>query len=320
MITQPKIESIEMKNRTIRMIVDYSQLCRQKIAIFAAVSAGCGLLLAGCFDVAIMASLMAGVFVLASGASGLNQYQERRTDALMPRTEKRPIPYGRISGIRALYFSAVLITTGLGILYFLCGLIPAVLGLLATIWYNGVYTSLKKISAFAAVPGGLTGALVPAIGWTAGSGSLNDPRLAAICILFGLWQVPHFWLMVLDNGKEYEAAGLPSITMVFSNSQIARITFIWITATAVCAPMLLLFTPASAVTQYLILCFSLWLFWQGSRLLASSSKEESRLLFFKINSYMLAVIVLLSCDSLYLHRIDSMVAAAKQIALMSTLF
>jgi heme o synthase len=286
------------------------QLCRPKIAIFASLSAGFGFVLAGRADLGYIASLLSGVFMLASGASGLNLYQERDTDALMARTKERPIPSGRINPMYVLYFSATCMIAGICIIYLFCGSVSAAIGLLAAVWYNGVYTNLKKKSAFAAVPGGLTGSLVPAIGWTAGGGRLDDPHLAVISVLFGLWQVPHFWLLALEHGSEYEAAGLPSITRVFSFRQISRITFVWITATAVCALILVLFQPPSSITYYLTLCASFWLIWQGGRFMISGG-EKSRLYFLKLNGYMLVLMTLLCCDSLYSHSIDRIVAIAK---------
>jgi protoheme IX farnesyltransferase len=293
-----------MNNITTGGISDYLQLCRPGIALFAMLTAGCSFMLAGPQNISIISSLLAGVFVLASGASCLNQYQERTTDALMARTKERPIPSGRLSPLHTLYFALAAMIAGLSILYAYDGLISAAIGLFAVVWYNGVYTYLKRKSAFAVVPGGLTGALIPAIGWAAGGGSLADPRLLALCIFFGLWQVPHFWLLVFDHGREYEEAGFPSLTQIFRPAQITRITFTWITATAVCGPMLCLFSIAhTSIAQYLILAVSIWLFWQGGRFMVSNGKD-SRLFFVKINVYMIAIIALLCCDSLYLRSID----------------
>jgi heme o synthase len=301
-----------MKSLKLYKASDYLQLCRPKIAAFAALSAGFGLVLAGHYDFLKIASLLSGVFMVALGASGLNQYQEHITDALMTRTKERPIPSGSISRFNALRFALSAISAGLGILSLSAGILPAAIGLLAVGWYNGVYTYLKRKTAFAAVPGALTGALVPAIGWAAGGGDLTDPRVSSICIFFGLWQVPHFWLLVLEYGEEYETAGLPSLTRILSSSQISRITFVWVSATAVCGPMLLLFNPAGAsITHVLILCVSLWLIWQGGRFMAASG-EKSRLFFVKLNSYVFAIMTLLCCDRLYQWSRDIIVTAAKQ--------
>ena len=283
---------------------DYTQLCRPGISLFAALSAGCSYILAGPQDMAVLSALSCGVFILASGASCLNQYQEHGTDALMTRTKSRPLPSGRIVPSHALYFGASAIIAGLAILVASGGLNTSAIGLFAVIWYNGIYTYLKRKTALAAVPGALTGALIPAIGWAAGSGSLTDPRLLALSLFFGLWQVPHFWLLVVDHGCEYVEAGLPSLTQILGPAQIKRLIFAWIAATAMCGLVLCLFDMvATFAARYLILAVSVWLVWQGVGFIARKGKE-SRLMFVKINIYMLAVMGLLCCDRLYMRSID----------------
>ena len=95
----------------------------------------------------------------------------------MKRTANRPLPAGRMSLASALFLSGLLILLGL---YFLtsseanAGLL-ALLGAFAVIWYNGIYTYLKRLTAFAVIPGALLGALPPVIGWTAAGGDPFDP-------------------------------------------------------------------------------------------------------------------------------------------------
>ena len=134
----------------------------------------------------------------------------------------------------------------------------------AVLWYNGPYTWLKKHSAFAAIPGALVGAIPPAIGWIAGGGSLLDPRLAVLSFFFFMWQVPHFFIHFLAFGGEYEAAGLPSLTAVFSRAQLARLTFKWIIATAV-SLQLLIFCGllGSPLVRISLIAISLWLAMSG---------------------------------------------------------
>jgi protoheme IX farnesyltransferase len=172
--------------------------------------------------------------------------------------------------------------------------VTALLGLGAAVWYNCIYTYLKKKSAFAAVPGGITGAMIPAVGWAGAGGSLLDPRLAALSLFFAFWQVPHFWLFVMRYGKEYEEAGLPSLTAIFSPVQISRIIFVWIAATAVSALILCMYLLSQpAVIQYAIFSASSWLIWQGARLLTGHG-ESNRLIFVKINGYV-SIIMFLLC-------------------------
>jgi heme o synthase len=292
-----------MRNIMLHRIFDFMQLCRLKIALFASISAVFGLVLAGQHDFSGICYLFTGVFLVASGASALNQYQERATDALMARTKDRPLPSGRHRPANALLFALAVSLAGFGMLAVGAGILSAAIGLFAVIWYNGVYTYLKRTTAFAVVPGSLTGSLVPAMGWAAGGGDLTDPRLIAICVYFGLWQTPHFWLLIYRYGREYELAGLPSMTSMFSSPQISRLTFIWIAATAVCGLILLLFIPTGAAAQILISSLSVWLVWQGTGFMIRG-KDDSNLIFVKLNSYMLVIMTLLCCDNLWQNSMD----------------
>jgi protoheme IX farnesyltransferase len=283
----------------LKIFTSYYQLCKIRIAFFSGLSAVAGYVLVAAHLQVQLVIVFAGVFLLASGASGLNQCQERATDALMSRTKDRPIPSGRIRPHNALLFSIMLAASGIYILYAGCGSMPAMLGLIATIWYNGVYTLLKKKSAFAAIPGALTGAMPPAIGWVAAGGQLSDPRLSAISLFFAIWQIPHFWLLLMNHGNEYRDAGLPSLTLILSRAQIARIVFQWIAATAVCGPALCLFGLAqSSLIQYSLLASSTLLILQGAGIARNSGIARS--VFVRLNAYMIVVIGLLVSDRLYI--------------------
>jgi hypothetical protein len=90
------------------------------------------------------------------------------------------------------------------------------------LWYNGVYTFLKRKSPFAAIPGAVIGAIPPAIGWICGKGALSfDPQILALSFFFFIWQVPHFWLLLLNFGRDYEKAGFPSLTRIFNSASSA---------------------------------------------------------------------------------------------------
>ena len=96
--------------------------------------------------------------------------------------------------------------------------LAALLGLITVVWYNGIYTPLKRVTAFAAIPGGVVGAIPPVIGWVSGGGDPTDARIIVVAFFFFVWQVPHFWLLLMRIGGDYERAGLPSLT---GNSQQA---------------------------------------------------------------------------------------------------
>lgn len=246
----------------------YFTLCRIKVSLFAACSAATGFLVSQHNKTIGFILPASAVFMLACGSSALNQYQDRNIDVRMERTRRRPLPSGALAPHRALTVSLTLMTAGLLLLVLNGGVIPAALGLFAVFWYNGVYAFLKRRTAFASVPGALVGAASPAIGWTSAGGTLSDPGIIALCFLFFLWQIPHFWLLILRYGEEYEKANLPSLTQVLSRAQIIRVTFTWIFATAAASLSLPLYGVAkSPVVTFSLIPVALWVVWNGARLL-----------------------------------------------------
>jgi protoheme IX farnesyltransferase len=279
----------------------YIELCKVKVALLSAFSSVTAFLLAARRWEPQILVMTTGIFLLACGASSLNQYQERDLDARMERTRKRPIPSGRIEPARALFFSLILIASGLLGLLLTGGLPAPLLGLGAVVWYNGVYTFLKKKSAFAVIPGALVGTAPVAIGWSAGGGGLSDPALAAVSFFFFMWQVPHSWLFILTHGDEYKAAGLPSLTSFFGKDQLSRINFIWISAVAVSCLLLPESGAAhSSIVKALFCGLSAWLVWSGASLLKGREKDPGYALAFRrINASLVVVLSLLSIDALF---------------------
>lgn len=273
----------------------YLGLCRPGVSMLAACSALAGCVLAAKGVSARFLIPWAGTLILACGAGALNQVQERETDARMERTKGRPVPAGRIAPARALAFSLLLLLLGTSILA-AGGRVAVLLGVLAVAWYNGVYTRLKAVSAFAAVPGALTGAFPPAIGWVCGGGSLADIRLYALCLILFAWQVPHFWLVVMDRGWEYREAGLPGLTEFFTAAQIRRLVSFWILGTAACSLLLslgsLVRVPA---TRYALAVISLWL---GGQAVAFRlvPQRSGAVMFRRMNLYMVSLLALACSD------------------------
>jgi protoheme IX farnesyltransferase len=281
----------------------YFTLCRVPISLFAACSAATGFFLAPGHRTVGVFLPAAAVFFLACGASALNQYQERAIDARMERTSGRPVPSGIFSPGEALAVSLALVIMGMSLLVYNGGAKAAVLGLAALLWYNGIYTGLKKVTAFASLPGAVVGMIPPAIGWTLAGGALLDTRLAAICFIFFLWQVPHFWLLLLTHGEEYERAGLPSLTRIMSKAQIGRVTFAWIVAASVASLALPLYhSVTSPLVCILFAPLAAWLIW-NERSLAGGwpPLPPSPVLFRKINIYLFLIMSLLSIDGILLR-------------------
>ena len=279
-----------MKGR-IGIIVELSKV---RIAFLATASAATGFVLASHGASWPMIPMLLGVFLLASGAGALNQAQEGDIDALMKRTAGRPIPTGRIRARGALVVAMVLIAAGSALLAF--NLVAMLLGFVTVLWYNGVYTPLKRVTPFAAIPGGIVGAIPPVIGWVVGGGSAMDPRIFAVAFFFFVWQVPHFWLLLLRIGDEYARAGLPTLTRMFSRPQFARIIYVWMITTVVACVSMPLFGVSSGMwTLVGLVVSSVWLGWHATQMVRTNGEV---LAFHHINVYALLVISLLSISGL----------------------
>jgi protoheme IX farnesyltransferase len=241
-----------------------------------------------------------GIFILACGSAALNHYQDRDKDALMERTRNRPIPSGKITAGWVFIIGVAQVILGTYLIYIGSNFLAAQLGLLALIWYNFIYTPLKRKTAFAVIPGSIIGALPPMVGWVAGGGSIYDPQLLLLAFFFFIWQVPHFWLLMLKYGKEYEYAGYPSITSMISKEQIKRATFMWTAATAVSAIMIAVSGLVSTVFfKITVLVAAIWLIVVFSKLLFRPKEEFNPFHYFmRINYFVLVMIIALSVDPL----------------------
>jgi len=233
-----------------------------------------------------------GVYLLASGASALNQITELDIDRVMERTKGRPLPSGTMSLRLAWLVTALLLAAGLAaIIKGSSGPAAVLLSLGALIIYNGLYTPLKRLSGLAMLVGALAGAMPPAIGWAMSGSSINSPLLAAVCLMFYLWQMPHFWMLLVEHGEDYERAGLPTLAGQLSPEQMRRISLTWISATCAVSLMLpMLGAGRTAMASTLMVAASAFLFVTGALSLLSGRRQW---LFLHSNLYIL--LVMLSC-------------------------
>jgi protoheme IX farnesyltransferase len=241
-----------------------------------------------------------GILILACGSAIVNHIQERNTDALMNRTKGRPIPSGEITVKSATLLALLLICSGSIILYFGAGLLAMGLALLNLIWYNAFYTPLKRKSSLAILPGALVGAIPPAVGWVAAGGFLFDKEIIIISSFFFIWQIPHFWLLMISYDKEYEKAGFPTITKFFSKDQFARIIYVWIVATVVTGLLIPFFNVVQfSFMYYSMLVAGILLTWSTAKLLSRQKENLSfRFAFKEINLFALLVLLVISVDKL----------------------
>lgn len=278
----------------------FSELTKFRITALVSFTTGLGYILSADTLSFTMFFAIAGIFLLAAASSSLNHWQEKDTDALMDRTKFRPIPSGRIEPALALYVSLGLLVSGSVLLLFTTNFTTFLVGIFTFFWYNGVYTPLKRKTAFAIIPGALVGALPPVAGWTAAGGDLLDGRIIMIAAYFFIWQIPHFWLLLMLYGNDYEKGGFPTLNRIFSPDQLKRITFMWLIGNVMTAMMIPLFLYVNYVASFIGLCvISIWMIYVSIKFLRTETERKSiRNTFIAINFFTLLLITILSIDKL----------------------
>lgn len=197
------------------------------------------------FDWLKLVITLFAILLLASGSSALNQIQERDIDAQMKRTQKRPLPSGALSLKMAMFFTLSSIIAGL-ILSYVVGMKIALLGALAVITYNGLYTLWwKKKMAFAAIPGAIPGALPILIGYAAAADAVMTPQGMYLFGLLFFWQMPHFWALAIRYQEDYESGGIPTLPVILGENVTKDQIRIWTLAYLGLALVSPLFLPVS---------------------------------------------------------------------------
>jgi protoheme IX farnesyltransferase len=194
---------------------DWLELAKPRITAMVAFTALVGFVTASPAPpwTPVLAAALLGTALVAAGASVLNQVYERETDALMLRTQSRPIPSGRIRPAPATAFGTLLTVAGLVLLLLGCGLLAAAVALGTWVSYLFAYTPLKRRTPLATLVGAVPGALPPVIGWAAARGRLDAGAFILFAILF-LWQIPHFLAIAWLYRDDYARAGLPMLPVL----------------------------------------------------------------------------------------------------------
>ena len=276
---------------------DYLELSKLNIMIPVSLTGFTGYFI---FDPLLSARIFIisfGILLLAISASVLNQIQEVEIDSKTTRTRNRPLPAKRIKLNNAALFFLFCLITGLAVIFWAGNPKAALIGLITIIWYNGIYTYFKRITAFAVVPGAVTGALPPLIGWVAAGGGEWEKPIIFIEFLFFTGQIPHFWLLILRYGEEYKLAGLPSLTEVFNRTQINRLTYTWVIASVVSALFLCYFEIIQTrLIIGILLVASIYIVLQFFDLMKTQVNINYRKYSIILDLYFLLVLLLLITD------------------------
>jgi protoheme IX farnesyltransferase len=170
----------------------------------------------------LMLATLIGGTLGAGGANAINCYVDRDIDEVMHRTRKRPLPQHKVAPRNALLFGSALGLVSFAFMWVTINLVSAALTSAALLFYVFVYTMwLKRSTPQNIVIGGAAGALPAVVGWSAVTGSIELPALAMFAIVF-YWTPPHFWALSMRYEKEYRAANVPMMPVVYGREETAK--------------------------------------------------------------------------------------------------
>ena len=277
---------------------DYVALTKPRLNFLALATTLAGFYMGstGPMDKTLLLYTLLGSTAIAAGCGTLNQWLETDTDALMIRTQKRPLPAGRIASRHAFWFGMILSILGVGVLEFKTNDLTALLGLSALVSYVVLYTPLKKITSLCTVVGAIPGAIPPLMGWAAAQNQIGPGGLTLFAILF-FWQMPHFLAIAWIYKEDYQRAGFPMLTVIDPGGHSAGLM-----AAAYAAALI----PATLFPYYLhmagpvyfwsALVLSLAFLWQSILLAGRKTLREAKGLFWMSITYLPLLFIIMVMD------------------------
>lgn len=246
-----------------RRFRDYLSLTKPGIIFGNLVSVVGGLFLGGRghLDPAVMSSTMLGVALAIAGGCTLNNLVDKDIDALMLRTQNRPLPNGRVSDFAALQLGLFLSASGILLLWHYANPLAALITLFGLIVYAGFYSLWLKRTTHGTWVGSFSGAAPPLAGYCASSGRLDAAGIILFAS-FALWQIPHAYAIAVLHLRDYERASIPVLPLVRGVSRVKREMPVYVGAFTVCA--LLLFFTRNTGWSYLAVTLLLGVSWMRS--------------------------------------------------------
>jgi protoheme IX farnesyltransferase len=296
--------------RTRSRLMDYTELMKPELTFLSVLSTVCGFYLGirGSFDIWLFVNTVIGTGLLGGGLGALNQYIERKYDAMMRRTERRPLPAGRLLPPEVLTFGIILSLAGILELTFFTNYLTGYLACLTFISYIFFYTPLKRVTPYSTIIGAIPGALPPMIGWAAARGTITIEAWVLFAILF-CWQMPHFLSLAWMYRRDYARAGYRLLTVTDPTGKRSNRQILFFTLALIPVSILTTILGLTGI-YYLIAAVVLGLgFLYFGILLNMYSKESasepaakinvlSRRLFFASLIYLPLLMILMSADKL----------------------
>lgn len=292
-----------------RLLGPYFELCKPRVVALMLLTAIVGMLLASDQMIPVSTLILATLGIGFTAASGgvVNHLVDRKIDAVMRRTHKRPLPSNRISPLTAAIFASVIGGTGIAILATGINWLTAVLAFLALVGYGFIYTLfLKRLTPQNIVLGGLAGAMPPMLGWTAVTASLDYRALLLVLIIF-TWTPAHFWALALGRRQEYEKANIPMLPVTHGTrfTKLSIVLYVILTMVITLLPFVTQMSGLIYLAGVLLLN-AIFLRWAIRLYLSKEEGEELKIalkMFHYSNQYLIGLFVFLLIDHYFLIRI-----------------
>ena len=210
---------------------DFVALLKPRVMSLVVFTGVVGMLLApGALHPVLAIVAILCISIGAGAAGAINMWVDRDIDALMTRTQKRPIPAGRVPPNVALGFGITLAVASVSIMALALNGVAAGLLAFTIFFYIIIYSmALKRRTPQNIVIGGAAGAFPPMIGWAAVGGDVTLASLILFAIIF-LWTPPHFWALALYKRGDYDKAGVPMLPVVAGREATAWQMFVYTAA------------------------------------------------------------------------------------------
>ncbi len=276
----------------------YLELCKPKVVLLIVFTAIVGMLLSTPGMIPMQAFVFGtlGIALASAAGAAINHCVDERIDAVMERTQNRPLPTGSLNPATAVAFALSLAALSMVILFTFVNALTAILTLVSMIGYAVIYTMfLKRTTPHNIVLGGAAGAAPPVLGWAAVTGEVNTEALLLFLIIF-IWTPPHFWALAIRRRDDYAKAGLPMLPVThgitFTKQQVLLYTLMLLAVTLI--PFMIKMTGLIYLAGALAL--GIGFIYHAHKLYASDGDQHAMKTFGYSIFYLSALFAFLLCD------------------------
>ena len=297
-------DTSEIAHRATTTIRAYVLLTKPRVVELLLVTTVPAMVLAdgGLPSLTLIGAVLVGGALAAGGANTINCWIERDRDRVMHRTQRRPLPSGKIDPRHALVFGVVLEAVAFVWLWSTVNLLSAALAVSAMLFYVFVYTIwLKPRSPQNIVIGGAAGAVPVLVGWAAVTGRLAAPAWVLFAIVF-CWTPPHFWALSLRYRDDYAAAGIPMLPVARGITTAVRQILVYSVIVVAVTLSLFLFETMGVVYFVAAVGLGTAFVWHALELRRDASPKRAMRLFSFSNIYLALLFAAIAVDTLIRSR------------------